>query len=302
MSEPGDDVLEALRALGAEVAELLRFEHESGGIGLLEHPIHAERDGASERTARPERVRRGSPELLAPAPEGTAAAPARGNRSSALHEVESLLEASRRARARASPAPIDPAPADVSREGERRVALATLAAEAAACTACRLHESRTKSVFSRGSPDAELAFIGEGPGQNEDLRGEPFVGAAGQLLDRMIEAMGLTRDAVYIANAVKCRPPNNRTPQPDEVRACAPFLDAQLDLVRPRVIVALGKTAAERLGCVVEGQGWRGRWNEYRGIPVMPTYHPAFLLRSPEMKRPVWEDLQAVLARLRAAR
>jgi DNA polymerase len=149
---------------------------------------------------------------------------------------------------------------------------------------------------------AEIVFVGEGPGFNEDKKGEPFVGAAGQLLDKMVSAMGLARDAVYICNVVKCRPPENRTPLPDESAACASFLDGQLGAIKPRVIVALGRCAAERLGCAEAGRSWRGSWGEYRGVPVMPTYHPAFLLRNAEMKRPVWEDLQKVSARLATLR
>jgi DNA polymerase len=176
--------------------------------------------------------------------------------------------------------------------------LQALQAEAAQCTRCVLHEKRTKSVFSRGSPEAELVFVGEGPGRDEDLQGEPFVGAAGQLLDRMIVAMGYGRDQVYICNVVKCRPPENRTPRPEEMQACSRFLVPQLQAVRPKLIVALGRCAAQALG-VAEAMGsWRGRWGAYQGIAVMPTYHPAYLLRSPEQKRTVWEDLQLVMARL----
>jgi DNA polymerase len=238
-----------------------------------------------------------------------------------MEDVDALLAQARRARApqpTAAPpvAPADPGPVAVGpvvatgpvapgrapASDDRRVVLQTLAAEAAACRGCRLHESRTKSVFSRGTPDAELVFVGEGPGFNEDKQGEPFVGAAGQLLDKMIGAMGLSRDGVYVCNVVKCRPPENRTPLPDESAACARFLDGQLGAIRPRVVVALGRCAAERLGCAEVGRSWRGSWGEYQGVPVMPTYHPAYLLRNAEMKRPVWEDLQKVMQRLAAAR
>jgi DNA polymerase len=166
------------------------------------------------------------------------------------------------------------------------------------CTRCELHKARTQTVFARGNPQSELVFVGEGPGQEEDRTGQPFVGPAGQLLDKMVGAMGLGSDAVYICNVVKCRPPGNRTPLPSEAGACASYLDGQLDLIRPRVIVALGRCAAENMG-LVSGGGWRGRWGRYRGYEVMPTYHPAFLLRSPEYKRPVWEDLQRVMAKLK---
>ena len=187
--------------------------------------------------------------------------------------------------------------------GERRVVLASLAEQAAACTRCGLHASRTKSVFARGNPDAELVFVGEGPDSNEDQQGEPFVGQAGLLLDKMIGAMGFTRDAVYICNVVKCRPPENRNPLPREAAACEPFLVGQLDAIRPKVIVALGRVAGQGLGCFsAETKGWRGTWSQWRGVPVMPTHHPADLLRSPEMKRPAWEDLQAVMAKLGVSR
>ena len=173
--------------------------------------------------------------------------------------------------------------------------LQMLAEEAAECTRCELSRGRTNSVFARGTPDTDLVFVGEGPGFHEDEQGLPFVGRAGQLLDRMIAAMGYRRDGVYICNVVKCRPPDNRTPLPTEAAACAHFLVPQLDLVQPKAIVALGRCAAENLNVVPPAGRWRGIWGEWRGIPVMPTYHPAFLLRSPQFKKPVWEDLQAVL-------
>jgi DNA polymerase len=143
-------------------------------------------------------------------------------------------------------------------------------------------------------------FVGEGPGADEDIQGFPFVGKAGQLLDRMIVAMGFTRDEVYVANIVKCRPPNNRKPEPEEMAACLPYLGEQIDLVQPEVIVALGATAVQGLFGTGEGiMRIRGRWRLYRGkVPVMPTFHPAYLLRTPTAKREVWEDLQAVLRQM----
>jgi DNA polymerase len=176
------------------------------------------------------------------------------------------------------------------------VRLQQIEREVRGCTKCRLHEGRTHTVFARGNPDASLVFVGEGPGYNEDQQGKPFVGQAGQLLDKMIAAMGFGDDEVYICNVVKCRPPENRTPNPDEAAACMPYLREQLSIVAPRTIVALGRCAAENLGVAQAGQRWRGVWGSYEGIPVMPTYHPAYLLRSPEQKRPVWEDLQAVVS------
>jgi len=184
---------------------------------------------------------------------------------------------------------------------DKRAHLTVLEAEVRACTRCELYKGRTQTVFARGNPDAALVFVGEGPGQEEDRQGMPFVGPAGQLLDKMIAAMGLNpTEDVYICNVVKCRPPNNRTPVTSEAQACESYLTGQIDAVAPRLIVALGRCAAENMGLVPQGGGWRGRWGRYRGIEVMPTYHPAFLLRSPEFKRPVWEDLQQVMAKLKA--
>jgi DNA polymerase len=169
------------------------------------------------------------------------------------------------------------------------------------CTRCKLHsQGRTQIVFGVGSPTAELMFIGEGPGADEDRLGEPFVGKAGQLLTKIIEAgMGMQRGEVYIANIVKCRPPQNRDPEPDEVEACEPFLKAQIRSIGPKVIIALGKYAAQTLlRTQTPITRLRGRWNEYDGIAVMPTYHPAYLLRNPAEKRAVWEDIQEVLKRM----
>jgi DNA polymerase len=169
------------------------------------------------------------------------------------------------------------------------------------CTRCGLARGRTQIVFGDGNSDADIMFIGEGPGEQEDRRGLPFVGRAGELLTAMIEkGMGLSRESVYICNIVKCRPPNNRNPLPDEVAACRPFLDGQIEAVRPKVIVSLGKPAASLLlGRDVAITRVRGTWQEYRGIPLMPTLHPAFILRqyTQENRRLVWEDLKAALAR-----
>ncbi|MBM4358036.1 MAG: uracil-DNA glycosylase [Deltaproteobacteria bacterium] len=189
---------------------------------------------------------------------------------------------------------------------ERRRQLEVLAAEVAACTACPLHQTRNRTAFARGNPDAELVFVGEGPGTQEDLQGEPFVGPAGQLLDKMIAAMGYERDDVYIMNVVKCRPfehgnpQKDRKPEPDELAACRPFFDRQLELLEPKVMVALGATAVQALTGASAGiTRLRGTWRLYRGrIPLMPTFHPAYLLRSPEKKRDVWDDLQQVMQRL----
>jgi DNA polymerase len=190
------------------------------------------------------------------------------------------------------------APSGAARTGdEARVRLKVLATEVSTCQRCALHEHRTQTVFARGTGASGLCFVGEGPGADEDAQGYPFVGKAGQLLDRMIAAMGFDRDDVYVCNIVKCRPPKNRKPEPDEMAACRPYLQEQLDLVAPQVIVALGATAVTGLLGVSGGiTRLRGEWRLYQGrIPVMPTFHPAYLLRQPSAKRDVWNDLQAVL-------
>jgi uracil-DNA glycosylase len=163
------------------------------------------------------------------------------------------------------------------------------------CKRCRLHEHRKTIVFGEGDPQAKLVFVGEGPGADEDASGRPFVGRAGQLLDKIIVAIGLRREDVYIANIVKCRPPGNRTPERDEVDTCEPFLMRQLAFIRPEVIVALGSPAFQ---CLLRTREpitrARGQWRDWNGIKVMPTFHPAFLLRSPDKKREVWEDMKKV--------
>jgi DNA polymerase len=165
------------------------------------------------------------------------------------------------------------------------------------CTRCRLCEQRTNIVFGAGNPRAELMFIGEGPGRDEDIQGEPFVGRAGQLLTQMIEAMGLKRSDVYIANVVKCRPPENRTPERDEMATCSPFLMRQIDVIRPKVIVCLGSVAAQTLLNTRDGiTKFRGQWFDFRSSKLLPTYHPAYLLRNPSEKKTVWLDLQEVMA------
>jgi DNA polymerase len=180
------------------------------------------------------------------------------------------------------------------------VDLGSLAKEVSSCVSCRLCKTRKQTVFADGSPDAKIMFIGEAPGADEDAQGVPFVGRAGQLLTRMIEdGMGLPRQSVYIANVLKCRPPDNRNPEPDEIASCRGYLESQIDLVKPEVLVALGKFAAQFLLETEEGiTRLRGTWGTYRGIPVMPTYHPSFLLRQPGQKKDAWEDLLKVLAKV----
>jgi DNA polymerase len=167
------------------------------------------------------------------------------------------------------------------------------------CRRCKLAAGRTNLVFGVGNPGSELMFVGEGPGEDEDRQGEPFVGRAGQLLTKMIGAMGYGREQIYIANVVKCRPPGNRNPEPDEILACEPFLRGQIDAIRPKVIVALGKFAAQTLLRDTSPiSRLRGRWFEYEGVRLMPTFHPAYLLRSPNEKGKAWEDLQLVMKEL----
>lgn len=196
-------------------------------------------------------------------------------------------------------APQAPGAARAGEKGCGSPALAAIREELGDCTRCKLAGGRTHLVFGVGNPSAELVFAGEGPGEEEDRQGEPFVGRAGQLLTRMIEAMGFARGDVYIANVVKCRPPGNRNPEPDEIEACEPFLRAQLAAIRPKVIVALGKFAAQTLlREATPISKLRGRWFAYEGVKLMPTFHPAYLLRSPDEKKKAWDDLQLVMKEL----
>lgn len=182
---------------------------------------------------------------------------------------------------------LPPVPEDASLEAIR--------ADIGDCTRCKLHVHRTNIVFGEGNPKARLVFVGEGPGADEDATGRPFVGRAGQLLDKIIAAIGMKREDCYIANVVKCRPPQNRTPEKDEVATCEPFLFRQLSFIRPKVIVVLGSPAFQ---CLMKSKDTitraRGQWLDWNGIKVMPTFHPAYLLRSPDKKREAWEDMKKV--------
>lgn len=174
-----------------------------------------------------------------------------------------------------------------------------LALLAAPCTRCRLAGSRTQVVFGTGRHDAELMFVGEAPGRDEDLEGKPFVGRAGQLLTDIIKAMKLSREEVYIANVIKCRPPENRNPEPDELESCRPYIRRQVELIRPRVIVTLGRFALQSLTGKTYSIGTvRGSWMDLDGARVMPTWHPAYLLRTPSAKKEVWQDMKKVMAEL----
>ena len=182
-----------------------------------------------------------------------------------------------------------------------RETLEEIRADLGDCQRCGLARSRSNLVFGVGNPHARLVLVGEAPGREEDLKGEPFVGEAGRLLDKILLAMGMGREDVYICNVLKCRPPNNRDPLPEEVATCEPFLIRQIAAIQPQVIIALGRFAVHSLlKTRVPISQLRGEWQSYQGIPLMPTYHPAYLLRNPEGKRDVWEDMKAVLRLLRS--
>ena len=195
--------------------------------------------------------------------------------------------------------PAPPQVADAIAPAEREAALRLIREDIGDCTRCALHKGRNKLVFADGSAEARLMFVGEGPGADEDAQGLPFVGRAGQLLNNMIVAMGLKREEVYIANVVKCRPPGNRTPEPEEANTCSPFLFRQIDVVHPEVLVALGATAATYLlGQRQPLAGLRGRVHSVRGTKLIVTYHPAYLLRDPRQKKEAWADLQIAMREL----
>jgi uracil-DNA glycosylase len=195
--------------------------------------------------------------------------------------------------AKTAPAKAMPAPPVI---GDKPTALKLIREDIGDCTRCRLYKGRTNLVFGVGNVNAELMFIGEGPGADEDAKGEPFVGRAGQLLNNMISAMGIKREDVYIANVVKCRPPSNRTPEKDECDTCSPFLMRQIDVVKHKVIVALGAVAAKNLLAVSDSMAnLRGRWYDFRDSKLAVTYHPAYLLRDPRQKKETWKDLQMVM-------
>ena len=282
-AEPREDPVEELVELAQALRAHAEWQASTGATGLerASEELRAERQAAvpAEPAARAE----------APAPAEPAA--------------RAELSAPQRPEAGSPPSPpaaVGDRPAAAVPDEERARRLQLLATEVSGCKLCQLHEARTQTVFSRGTSSSGLCFIGEGPGADEDAQGYPFVGKAGQLLDRMITAMGFERDEVYICNIVKCRPPENRKPTPDEMAACMPYLEKQLELVEPSVIVAMGATAVQGLLGTTGGiTRMRGKWRLYKGrIAVMPTFHPAYLLRTPRAKRDVWEDLQAVLRQM----
>ncbi len=288
MSEQVDPALELRLLVGALKAHV-EYAAESGAHGLPR--ATPELRSAREALGAPQHDLERTP---AASPSSAHAKPDERPRP-----AEPRLEANPGAPpAPAAVAPVLRAPPVDPEERGRR--LTVLCERVRGCTACGLHAERTQAVFARGTGTSGLCFVGEGPGADEDLQGEPFVGKAGQLLDKMIEAMGFSRDEVYVCNIVKCRPPNNRKPEPDEMAACRGYLEEQLSLVAPKVIVALGATAVQGLLGTTGGiTRLRGNWRLYKGeIAVMPTFHPAYLLRTPRAKREVWDDLKEVLRHL----
>jgi uracil-DNA glycosylase len=274
-----DDPRDELRAIAGSLKANLASRKRSGLLGVPRGQGAALVARAAAPAAAP---------AVAPAPRPSAPVAA----SASLPSAPSAARAS---------LPLAAAPVDVSSGRPTGAAgLALVREELGDCQRCKLAPLRTKLVFGVGNPDAHLVFVGEAPGADEDAQGEPFVGKAGQLLTKMIEAMGYARQDVYICNILKCRPPGNRNPEPDEIEKCEPFLKAQLAALRPRVIVALGKFAAQ---CLLRDDTpisrLRGTFRSYEGIPLMPTFHPAYLLRDPNKKKEAWEDLKAVNAALK---
>jgi uracil-DNA glycosylase family 4 len=319
-----NDPREAAEQLGEVVEDLrrhLQWQEETGGRALLVDaakqaaersaslrammpPRGAKSPSAAETPAAPEPVAPATPEPR-PAPRAVSA-PSRPSAPEAAPSKEPALSRASMPRpaAAASAGTLIDVPQQAPPysgalpgvvEGERPT-LDQIRRELGDCRRCKLCTGRKNIVFGVGNPRAELVFVGEGPGEQEDLQGVPFVGPAGELLTKMINAMGFNRDEVYICNVVKCRPPGNRNPEPDEIAACEPFLRSQLLALQPKVIVALGKFAAQTLlRDSTPITRMRGNWREYQGVKLMPTFHPAYLLRSPAEKKKAWEDLQQVM-------
>lgn len=275
----GADPREELASVAASLRAYLEWQADTGATGIPRRP----RGRGAEPVREPE---------PAPAPDEV------------MRDAERAPVA-RQLPEEPPPAPVEPKPQLVAKQAPPPRALPVIDAEVKTCARCSLSEGRTNAVFARGNPEASLCFVGEAPGADEDAQGLPFVGRAGQLLDRMIQAMGLdpAKD-VYVCNIIKCRPPGNRRPEPEEIEACIPYLHEQIAVTKPKVIVALGNTAvAALLGTKLGITKVRGAWKLYRGsVPVMPTYHPSYLIRpsaqQAEAKRQAWEDLQAVMKEL----
>ncbi len=316
---PEREALAIVRALRAELERQLA----SGSVGLpravrsaavaesavappeFEAPRTSpvERAAVVERAAPPRPVYPTEPPAseapeypaFAQAPASAPHQPAAAAQSTAARPVA----AARPEPARAPASDLDPTTYGLA-DPKRQQRLELLESQVRGCTRCRLHEGRKTTVFSRGTGRLGLCFVGEGPGAEEDEQGQPFVGPAGQLLDRLVATMGLLRDDIYVCNIVKCRPPGNRAPEPDESALCSGYLEQQLELLNPEIIVALGATAVRGLLGIQEPiTRVRGSWRLYRGkVAVMPTFHPAYLLRTPSAKGPVWQDMVEVLKKL----
>jgi uracil-DNA glycosylase family 4 len=302
---------EELSRVTAELRTYLRQLHEAGLEWYVDLPASADEPAparaASAPDAGPAAANRAAP---APAAGGQAApAPAPAARPAERDLVfaaarDAFVQETLARMATSAPAAVQgdiftrPDAALVKRTpAEKRTALADLAAEVAPCVLCKLARARTQTVFGVGNPDADLVFIGEAPGRDEDLQGEPFVGRAGQLLNEILKAIDLRRDDVYICNILKCRPPDNRDPERDEVEACTPYLRRQLDIIEPRVICCLGRHAAQTLlNTSAALTSLRERAHFFGGIPVVVTFHPAALLRNPHWKRPTWDDVRKLRA------
>ena len=298
-SDVRDEVRDAVRSetqLEQQVKAWLRYGED---LGLAPYyrdraPLHAISESATARVE--PHIVATSITISAAVPAAMAAA-APGRAPGAPADVAPLPSAPRKL---APASTILPAAAPSLFEAIERIAgdtLPRIREDIGDCTRCKLHKGRTKIVFGTGNPNADLMFVGEGPGRDEDLSGEPFVGRAGKLLTDMIKAMGLQREQVYIANVVKCRPPENRLPEKDEITTCSPFLMRQIDAIKPKVICTLGSCSAQTLLQTAQGiSKLRGEWFDFRGTKLMPTYHPAYLLRNPAAKPEVWKDLQKVMA------
>ena len=275
-------------AIREALAERLRFYRELGLTEFYRRPV--------ENGAEPEIEVENDAVAVASEPEP--AAPVASPKPENLHiQPKPFMEDG--AIPPRKPIPAQPPIANAVPAADRAIALNIIREEIGECTRCALHKGRNKLVFADGDPNARLMFVGEGPGADEDAQGLPFVGRAGQLLNNMITAMGLKREEVYICNVVKCRPPGNRTPEPEEANTCVPFLFRQIDVVRPQVIVALGATAATYLlGNRQPLAGLRGRVHSFRGTQLIVTYHPAYLLRDPRQKKEAWADLQIAMKEL----
>jgi DNA polymerase len=288
-----------LGGIAASLRAYLEWQESTGAVGIPRRPkdpIAATTAAASALVT--ETSTSASSATLATATSTAAPQAAAPPPHAAAHAPDPAAHATA-----GTPAPTAPLAAAPPAPAPR--ALTVIAEEVRACSKCSLAPTRTNTVFSRGNPEAKLVFVGEAPGADEDAQGLPFVGRAGQLLDKMIEAMGLDpENDVYVCNIIKCRPPGNRRPEPEEIEACIPYLHEQLAAIAPRVIVAMGNTAVGALlGTKIGITKVRGNWKLYRGrIPVMPTYHPSYLIRpsaqQKEAKRQAWEDLQAVMKEL----